>query len=244
MTRDQGFTLIEMVVVIAIIALLAGVLTPLIFNVLDDANEAATREEMANMRTAILRYYEHMNQWPPTWVSDGRNVYTGLKVLAATMTEHGYLYPSDSSGKAYSHVRHFEPYDPAYGVGWNGPYIAESGDDTGYYYDAWDHKYSFVAAPDYYAVRLDVGEGASLPGTGSPRYDEGYEAVPVQPARVFIASPGRDGAHTDVMSSGRPSVKTNDDLYPENIDDIVLMIGGTDYQKDWWFPLAGTDPYK
>jgi len=238
---ERGFTIIEMVVVIAIIALLAGIITPLVFNVLDEGNEAATRQEMANIRTAITRYYEHVNKWPPTWVTDGSGeAFSGLKMLAATKTNRGFLLPCDSSGKPYSYTEPEAEYDSSKGMGWKGPYIADSDDEMGFYFDAWDQKYTYVSYPDYYVVYMD-------PTSDNPTHGlegSGYVAVPVQPARVFIASRGRDQRHTDVPPSSTPKMKSEDELYPDNRDDIVLPISGTDYARSYWYPLAGTEGYK
>jgi len=235
----KGFTLIEMVVVVAIIALLAGLLTPLLFNYLDDANEAATREEMASIRTAMMSYYEHVNKWPPTWVTDGSaEVFSGLKMLAVTQTTRGYLLPCDSSGKTYAYAAPESGYDPSKGSGWNGPYIAE-GQEEGLYRDAWDQKYAYVSYPDYYVVYYDSTSDTPMQGLEGA----GYEAVPVRPARVFIASKGRDQKHTDVPPSNTPKMKSEDEIYPDNRDDIILLIAGTDYAKSYWFPLPATQGY-
>lgn len=236
----KGFTLIEMVVVVAIIALLAGLLTPLLFNYLDEANEAATRQEMASIRTAMMSYYEHVNKWPPTWVTDGSGeAFSGLRMLAATQTSRGYLLPCDSSGKAYAYAAPESGYDPSKGSGWNGPYVAE-GQEEGLYRDAWDNNYAYVSYPDYYVVYMDSASDRSMQGLES----SGYEAVPVQAARVFIASRGRDQKHTDVPPSNTPKMKSENELYPDDADDIVLLIAGTDYAKNYWLPLAATEGYK
>ncbi len=244
MLRDnckKGFTIVEMVVVIAIIALLAGIITPLVFNVLDEGNETATRQEMANIRTAITRYYEHVNKWPPTWVTDGSGEpFSGLRMLAATKTNRGFLLPCDSSGKAYAYTAPEAGYDPSAGMGWNGPYIADSDDERGFYFDAWDQEYAYVSYPDYYVVYMDPA--TDIPTEGAE--GSGYLAVPVQAARVFIASKGRDQKHTNVPPSTTPKMKSEDELYPGNRDDIVLLIAGTGYARSYWFPVAGTEGYK
>ncbi|HUT03849.1 MAG TPA: prepilin-type N-terminal cleavage/methylation domain-containing protein [bacterium] len=244
MLRDfsgKGFTLIEMVVVIAIIALLAGVITPLVFNVLDDANESTTREEMAHIREAAVNYYRDVNQWPPTRVSDGSNVYSGLKMLAATKTSYGYLLPCDSSGQSYLYAVPVPSYDASTGMGWNGPYATtESETDGGLYADSWSNEYAYMSYSGYYVVYIDPDSDSPMQGEAGG----GYISVPIQPARVFIASKGRDQRHTDVVPSSTPKMKSDSELYPENGDDIVLLIAGTDYGKSWWYPIAATEAYK
>ena len=251
----KGFTLIEMVVVVAIIALLAGVITPLVFNMLDEGNEAATRQEMSHLRDALMRYYNDVNAWPPTWVSDGATYYSGLLMLAVTQTKYGPLLPCDGSGKVYQGAQPVEKFMPSGGgsytdeqgmtqyrvggAGWNGPYIASSEGEKGFLYDAWDNEYAYVSYPDYYVVSQDVA--ADNPAM---RMDQTqFIAVPVEPARVFIASRGADGLHTDVAPSPNPGMKSEYELYPENRDDIVIVVAGTGYALSYWKPLAATMPY-
>lgn len=235
---EAGFTIIEMVVVVAIIALLAGVLTPMLFNILDDANESATQKEMASLRDAALRYYEHVRQWPPTWVTDGQDVYSGLILLAVTETERGYLLPCSESGEVFSYTHPVWAYDVATGAGWKGPYIADSEGGTGLLYDAWDKPYAYVSYPGYYVVSTDTSSEVL-----TQQFGGGYEAVPIQPARVFVASKGRDQMHTDYYA---PTVrmKTEYDLYPENKDDIIVILSGSDYAKGYWFPMRAENPYE
>ncbi|MBN1592021.1 MAG: prepilin-type N-terminal cleavage/methylation domain-containing protein [Candidatus Coatesbacteria bacterium] len=240
-TCNRGFTIIEMVVVVAIIALLAGIITPLVFNLLDEGNETATREEMANIRTAITNYYTDVNMWPPTWVTDGSGEkFSGLKMLAATKTSRGYLLPCDESGKPFGYAEPIPGYDAATRMGWHGPYIADSDDDTGFYRDAWDVEYAYVSYPEYYAVYID-------PTSDNPQFGletSGYLAVPVEAARVFLASKGPDMRHTDVPPSSTPKMKSEDEMYPENLDDIKIKIAGTDWGMSYWLPLAAAEGYK
>ena len=63
MTR-RGFTLIEVVVVVAIIALLAGILTPLIFKYIDEANETRALGDCRNIATALMLFHKDTGTWP------------------------------------------------------------------------------------------------------------------------------------------------------------------------------------
>lgn len=53
-SKRDGFTLVELVIVIAVIAILAGVLIPTIGNVTDKANESAALQEARSAYELIL----------------------------------------------------------------------------------------------------------------------------------------------------------------------------------------------
>ena len=54
----KGFTLVELVIVIAVIAILAGVLIPTFGNVIEKANASACQQEAANLWKEIYaRFY-------------------------------------------------------------------------------------------------------------------------------------------------------------------------------------------
>ena len=66
MRQTLGFTLIEMMIVIVVIAILLGVLLPQFRGTQDEANEQRARSEMRTIATAIESYYIHNNNTLPT----------------------------------------------------------------------------------------------------------------------------------------------------------------------------------
>ena len=62
--QRRAFTLVEMLVVIAIIAILAGILIPVVGRAKTKAKVAAARVEMAGLETAIKSYKNDYNRWP------------------------------------------------------------------------------------------------------------------------------------------------------------------------------------
>jgi general secretion pathway protein G len=64
-TRDRrGFTLIEVIVAVAIVAVLAGAITPLVFRELMQAREEATLRELRAQADALVTFYEDTGRLP------------------------------------------------------------------------------------------------------------------------------------------------------------------------------------
>ena len=62
--RKLGFTLIEILVVLAIIATLLSLVTPRYFTTIDRSKEATLRHDLAVMRDAIDKFYSDNNAYP------------------------------------------------------------------------------------------------------------------------------------------------------------------------------------
>ena len=60
----RGFTLIEVLIVMVIIAILAGVGLYMYNNSVTSAREAVLKQNLLGMREAIDRYYADKNKWP------------------------------------------------------------------------------------------------------------------------------------------------------------------------------------
>ena len=60
----RGFTLIELMVVMAIIVILAGIGTAMYSNSLTRSKEAVLKEDLFRMRDAIDQYYADKNKYP------------------------------------------------------------------------------------------------------------------------------------------------------------------------------------
>lgn len=66
MTLKRGFTLIEMLVVLAILALLMTIVTPKFMHMLQRAKETTLRHDLLAMRDAIDKFYSDRNSYPET----------------------------------------------------------------------------------------------------------------------------------------------------------------------------------
>lgn len=60
----RGFTLIELMIVLVVIAVLAGIIVPKYLDRIDDANETVLKQDLAGMRTAIDQFYRDKGRYP------------------------------------------------------------------------------------------------------------------------------------------------------------------------------------
>lgn len=62
--QTRGFTLVELLVVLAIIATLLALAAPRYFQHVERSKEAVLRENLATMRDAIDQYHADTGRWP------------------------------------------------------------------------------------------------------------------------------------------------------------------------------------
>jgi prepilin-type N-terminal cleavage/methylation domain-containing protein len=130
-SNRAGFTLVEMLIVIAIIGILAGLTIPAVVGALRHAKEAAVAVEINQLDTACKAYKEKYGEYPPdfaghrtpTWrTSAEQAVLRHLQRafpryqpgISAVKTSGGYQYPLGSWPGLRSDVRGNMPTDPWY----------------------------------------------------------------------------------------------------------------------------------
>src|SRR4029077_3565123 len=64
--RERAFTLIELLIVMAIIGTLLTIAVPRYFRALEHAREAVLKEDLSTLREAIDKYYADLNEYPDT----------------------------------------------------------------------------------------------------------------------------------------------------------------------------------
>lgn len=171
-SHQQGFTLLELLVVLTILVAVAGIGVTVVGGVEDDANDDFVQTEIRSLVTAVKRFQADMGLWPGDVSS-----YTRKNAFDWVELRH-------QSGAAL--------WSPASSRGWRGPYITEllennievtqgdaialTGQDTGStdditatdqvsgLLDPWDTPYALVifGTNDYNGAVVSAGENTSF----------------------------------------------------------------------------------
>jgi prepilin-type N-terminal cleavage/methylation domain-containing protein len=146
--NEKGFTLIEVVVVVAVIAILAAVLTPYITKYIDDSKVAKARNEVQVIAAAVTNAYKDLGRWPNqnTPPPDYGGLYTGpttppaaffgaatgwtaagagWNALDTHLVTNGHAYPATGDTKWAGPYATTLPVDP-----WGRPYVINAANFT------------------------------------------------------------------------------------------------------------------
>ncbi len=126
--NEKGFTLIEVVVVVAVIAILAAVLTPYITKYIDDSKIAKARNEVQVIAAAVTNAYKDLGRWPNrnTAATDYGGLYTGATAPAAAFfgAATGWAAPAQFNSLDTHLVTNGHTYPATGDTRWAGPYAA------------------------------------------------------------------------------------------------------------------------
>lgn len=76
MKKGKGFTLIELMIVVAIIGILAAIAIPRFAQLIDKAREAGARGNLGALRSAIAIYYgDNKGVWPASLTTNKHTIY-------------------------------------------------------------------------------------------------------------------------------------------------------------------------
>lgn len=143
MIRKQGgFTLVEVIVVAGIIAILAGILVPLILKEIDEARSTRAYADVRSMSTSILVFRKDTGKWP--------NLDGSCNATVSFVYGEGAL-PAGLAAQGYDQTTavHLDDYltsdaNGCYGARWKGPYLAHTAADP------WGNAY-FINASSFAA---------------------------------------------------------------------------------------------
>lgn len=123
--REAGFTLVELVIILVVLGIIAGVAIPKFGNLTNSSKITATKKEMLALKRAIVG--------DPSVVAGGQLVDRGFE------GDVGFV-PSSLSDLAIK-PDSIPSYNKLTRLGWNGAYIDSSGGD--YLRDAWGALYVY-----------------------------------------------------------------------------------------------------
>lgn len=130
----KGFTLIEVIVVAGIIAILAGILVPMIFTQIDESRIARAQGDMKSIQNALMLFRKDVGTWPDKTAPNVVGVtllYTGS--LSTIPTQTGTNWNLGTAQQLFNHLKTDD--NGAYGTLWKGPYLNATEADP------WDHAY-------------------------------------------------------------------------------------------------------
>lgn len=131
---ERGFTIIEVLVVLGIVAILVALLTPIAFQVIRSQEEDATRTEAERIFKAIMGNPANGNFG---YLGDmGRLPKTLLELVQPT-TDQGTQVAFHTTDGATEHLG-------GVGTGWRGPYLTAPVATGDLFKDAWGQPYSYT----------------------------------------------------------------------------------------------------
>jgi prepilin-type N-terminal cleavage/methylation domain-containing protein len=153
MKNNKGFTLLEVVVVLAVVAILAAILVPTIAKNIDDSKLAKAVNETQVIAAALATFYKDVGRWPTSngaaaALPDVADLLYGGVGNDPSATTGGNAWDKDTATAAEIFEDHLIANDPGGGgandypvwtnatkIGWKGPYIGQiSADPWGVYY--------------------------------------------------------------------------------------------------------------
>ena len=124
---QTGFTLIEVIVVAAILAILAGILVPMIFNQIDEAKIARATADAKSISTAVYVFRKDTGQWP----NKGAGCIASLTLLRGSgnlptnLAESGFDATNPLSFSDLLETDDNGCWPLANNIGWKGPYMKD-----------------------------------------------------------------------------------------------------------------------
>jgi prepilin-type N-terminal cleavage/methylation domain-containing protein len=203
----RGFTLIEIVIAVAIVAVFAAAISPMVFKHLQAAKVSKAQNETETIATAIMTLYKDVDHWPLTNANGPSGtvdrVLTGTNVSTATGPAAGagaanwgtygiakqlgdYMYynnPDDNHG-ANGENQNNQDYDTTGPNAWQGPYLEDY-----QFEDPWGNAYVINA-----------------------RYFPGGRYTGVQRHKVLVLSAGPNGQWETDFNDGTTEQIRGDDV--------------------------------
>lgn len=126
----RGFTLIEIIIVLAVLAVLLGMLTPMVLRSVQSSSEDATRQDVERIFKAIVGDPQKENFG---YLGDMGRLPTTLSELVARGSQPAF----HTADGAVEHVG-------GVGSGWRGPYLTGQFETSDLFKDPWGQPFSYT----------------------------------------------------------------------------------------------------
>lgn len=139
----SGFTLMEIMVVIIVIAVLASVAGPMIGSITDQGRSSATKSKLASLKSALISYKNDVGRFP--YIGDSTNVAKANAHNAASdkLLANNSDAPVAAVGGNVLVTNNVEPFSTNYQRRWKGPYMDANPED--FMHDGWGNRISYFA---------------------------------------------------------------------------------------------------
>jgi prepilin-type N-terminal cleavage/methylation domain-containing protein len=133
--RKSGFTLMEIMVVIIVIAVLASVAGPMIGSITDQGRASATKSKMSSLKSALLAYQSDVGRLPYDGSKSSSKAYNQNQLLDSEDSEKNVLTACNNSV--------FTSVPNNYNRKWKGPYM--DSDPSDFMFDSWGNLICYKA---------------------------------------------------------------------------------------------------
>lgn len=182
---DSGFTLIEMAVTLAIVAILAAVLTPIIGKAIDEARLTRATQEAQTIADAILSFNKNTGKWPI--FTSGANITTSSTIYSILISpgddpdcsvDCASWLPASRGQLDAILERNTPGYTTSGKFAWRGPYTTSVGSDP------WGRAYLVNASNLAFGLNragfvLSAGPNMQVETTYTQNIGSGTSAVTV-----------------------------------------------------------------